>query len=91
MVAFGEKTIDAVPILMKWIGSDDKFSHVTAAGHILRIDPAKADELIPILVDVLVLAVKVDLTAMYLGHHINFGNRRQQQPGELRRISVDVT
>ena len=34
VVSFGEKANSAVPILEKWIGSDDEFSHVTAAGHI---------------------------------------------------------
>ena len=51
MAAFGAKAMDAVPILEKWIGSEDKFSHVSAVGHILMIDPSKADELIPVLVE----------------------------------------
>ena len=32
VAAFGAKAMDAVPILLKWIGSDDKFSHVSATG-----------------------------------------------------------
>lgn len=48
---FKEKALDAVPILEEWIGIDDEFSHVTAAGHILTIDPSKADELLPVLVE----------------------------------------
>jgi len=51
VASFGEKAQQAVPILEKWIGSDDEFSHVSAAGNILMIDPSKADELIPILVE----------------------------------------
>jgi hypothetical protein len=51
VAAFGAKAIDAVPILLKWIGSDDEFSHVSAIGHILMIDPSRADELLPILVE----------------------------------------
>ena len=51
VAAFGEKALDAVPILEKWIGIDDKFSHVSAIGHILMIDPSKADELLPVLVE----------------------------------------
>ena len=51
VAAFGEKAMDAVPILEKWIGSDDEFSHVTAMSHILMIDPSKADELLPVLVE----------------------------------------
>jgi len=43
--------MDAVPILENWIGTDDEFSHVTAIGHILMIDPSKADELLPILIE----------------------------------------
>ena len=50
VASFGEKAKDALPILEKWIGSDDEFSHVSAAGHILMIDPKKADELLPILI-----------------------------------------
>ena len=53
VAAFGAKAMDAVPILLKWIGSDDEFSHVSAIGHILKIDPTKADELIPVLVEAL--------------------------------------
>lgn len=49
--SFGEKAIDAVPILEKWIGSEDEFCHVTAAGHILMIDPSKTDELLPVLIE----------------------------------------
>ena len=51
VAAFGEKAKDAVPILSKWLDSDDEFSHVSAAGHILMIDPSKSEELIPILVE----------------------------------------
>ena len=50
VASFGEKAMDAVPILMKWIGIDDAFSLVSAAGHVLMIDPSKADELLPVLV-----------------------------------------
>tara|TARA_R110002049_G_scaffold215606_1_gene387098 strand:+ start:54931 stop:55524 length:594 start_codon:yes stop_codon:yes gene_type:complete len=53
VASFGEKAIDAVPILETWIGSDDEFSHVSAAGHILMIDPSKADELVPVLLKAL--------------------------------------
>mgnify|MGYP003629813435 CR=1 FL=1 len=51
VASFGAKAIDAVPILEKWIGSDDEFSHVSAAGHILMIAPSRADELLPILIE----------------------------------------
>ncbi|HAH46875.1 MAG TPA: hypothetical protein DCM07_18895 [Planctomycetaceae bacterium] len=47
----GTKAKEAVPILEKWIGSDDEFACVSAAGHILMIDPSKADELLPILIE----------------------------------------
>ena len=49
VAAFGEKAMSAVPILLKWIESDDEFSRVSAAGHVLMIDPSKADEMIPVL------------------------------------------
>tara|TARA_R110002095_G_scaffold89232_4_gene77873 strand:- start:2892 stop:3509 length:618 start_codon:yes stop_codon:yes gene_type:complete len=53
VASFGEKAIDGIPILEKWIGSDDEFCHVSAAGHILMIDPSKADELVPVLLKAL--------------------------------------
>ena len=37
VAAFGAKAMDAVPILEKWIGSDDEFSPVSAAEHIRSI------------------------------------------------------
>ena len=51
VAAFGEKAKAAVPILLKWIGSEDKFSHVTAIGHILMIDRSRADDLLPVLIE----------------------------------------
>ena len=51
VASFGAKALDAVPILLKWIGSDDKFSHVSAVGHILMIDRSRADDLLPILIE----------------------------------------
>ena len=53
VASFGVKAMDAVPILEKWIGIDDEFSHVTAIGHISMIAPSKADELLPVLVECL--------------------------------------
>lgn len=53
VASFGEKAIDAVPILEKWIGSEDEFSHVSAAGHILMIDPTRSKELLPVLLKAL--------------------------------------
>ena len=53
VASFGEKAMDAVPILETWIGIDDEFSHVSTVGHILQIDPSKADVLIPVLIEAL--------------------------------------
>lgn len=53
MAGFGEKAIEAVPILEKWIGNEDEFSQVTAAGHILMIDPTRSEELVPVLLKAL--------------------------------------
>lgn len=53
VASFGEKAIDAVPILERWIGSEDEFSHVNAVGHILMIDPTKSEKLLPILLKAL--------------------------------------
>ncbi|QDT91766.1 HEAT repeat domain-containing protein [Gimesia algae] len=50
IASFGAKAIDAVPILEKWIGSDDEFSHVSAVGHILMIDSTRSKELMPVLI-----------------------------------------
>jgi hypothetical protein len=43
----------AIPILRQWIGSDDKYAHVTAAGAIIHIDNSEADLLIPLLIEAL--------------------------------------
>ena len=51
VASFGAKAKAAVPILEEWIGIEDQFSHVSAIGHILKIDPSKADELLPILIE----------------------------------------
>lgn len=44
-----EKAEDAVPILVKWLDTDDQHSRLTAATLILRIDPSKAVEMMPVL------------------------------------------
>jgi HEAT repeat protein len=47
VAAFGEKAMDAVPILEKWLSNSPEFDKVSAAGHILMIDPSKSDEMMP--------------------------------------------
>ena len=49
----GEKATDAISTLEKWIGCDDEFSHVSAAGHILMIDPTRSKYLVPVLLKAL--------------------------------------
>lgn len=49
VASFGSKVIDAIPILETWIGNENEFSHVSAVGHILMIDPMKSKELMPVL------------------------------------------
>lgn len=44
-----EKAEDAVPLLMKWLDTDDEHSRLTAAAVILKIDPNRHDEMMPIL------------------------------------------
>jgi hypothetical protein len=44
---------EAIPILKSWIGSVDRYSHVTALGTIIWIDRSEADTLIPLLIDAL--------------------------------------
>jgi HEAT repeat protein len=43
----------AIPILRSWIGSKDRYSHVTALGAIIWIEKSEADALIPLLIDAL--------------------------------------
>jgi len=50
---FGKKAKAANPILESWIGSEDRFSHLRALGSILKIDPTRAVELLPVLIDAL--------------------------------------
>ena len=47
VAAFGEMAKSAVPILEQWLLSDDDFSRVSAAGHILMIDPSRSDDMMP--------------------------------------------
>jgi HEAT repeat protein len=44
---------EAIPILKSWIGSEDRYSHVTALGAIIWIEKSEADVLIPLLIDAL--------------------------------------
>lgn len=53
VAAFGEKAMAAVSILETWLSSDDEFSTVSAAGHILMIDRSRADDMVPVLLEAL--------------------------------------
>lgn len=53
VAAFGKRSIAAVPILETWLNSGDEFSEVAAAAAIIRIDPSRAGDVLPILVDAL--------------------------------------
>ena len=46
---FGAKAKSAVPILETWLSTDDDFSKVSAAGHIMMIDDSRREEMLPIL------------------------------------------
>lgn len=50
---FDEKAKAAIPVLKKWIGDEDRYSHVTALGTIIGIDKTEADALLPLLIDAL--------------------------------------
>ena len=43
----------AIPILKSWIGSEDRYSHVTALGTMMWIDRSEADALLPLLIEAL--------------------------------------
>lgn len=84
----GTKAIDAVPILMKLIGSDDEFSHVSAAGHILMIDPTRSEELVPVLFKALEsdnIGIRCQ-TAWLLGQ---IGEIAKEAMPELKRLLND--
>jgi HEAT repeat protein len=49
----GQKAKAAVPILETWVGSKDRSSHIKALGNIMRIDPSRVDDLLPLLIDTL--------------------------------------
>ena len=53
LAAMEEKANAAIPMLKSWIGSDDRYSHVTALGTIIWIDKSEADALLPLLIDAL--------------------------------------
>lgn len=44
-----EKASEAVPRLAKWLDTDDQHSRLTAAALIVRIDPSKDNEMMPVL------------------------------------------
>ena len=48
---YTEKAKPAIPILMEWIGSKDRLTHVSALGNILLIDPSMKENLLPVLID----------------------------------------
>ena len=50
---FEEEAKEAIPILKSWIGSEDRYSHVTAIGTIIWINKSEADGLLPLLIDAL--------------------------------------
>ena len=53
LAEFEGRARDAIPILELWIGSEDRYSHVTALGAMIWIDQSKADALIPLLIEAL--------------------------------------
>lgn len=53
VAAFECKAIVAIPTLNDWLDCGDEFSEVTAAAAIIRIDPGRADDVLPVLVDAL--------------------------------------
>lgn len=53
VVDFAKRSIAAIPILETWLDGDDEFSCVAAAAAIIRIDPSRAGDVLPILVDAL--------------------------------------
>ena len=50
---FGGRAKAAVPFLQSWIASNDELNRTLAAGSILKIDPTKADDLLPLLIEAL--------------------------------------
>jgi HEAT repeat protein len=50
---FGERAKAAVAILEQWIENGDELNSILAVGSILVIDPSKADDLLPVLIDAL--------------------------------------
>jgi HEAT repeat protein len=51
VATFGTKAECAVPILETWLSCNDAVLQVIAAGHILMIDPSRADDLLPVLIE----------------------------------------
>jgi hypothetical protein len=49
----GARAMNAIPILKTWLNGEGEFSHVSAIGHVLMIDPTNADELLPVLLKAL--------------------------------------
>jgi HEAT repeat protein len=66
----GQKAKKATRILEKWIGAKDRFSHVTALGSIMLIDPTKADDLLPLLIDAIESDGMAQLEAIFWLEHL---------------------
>lgn len=46
---FGHQAVDAVPLLLPWLQDDHEYVRLLAAVTILKLDPTKRDELLPLI------------------------------------------
>jgi len=81
---FGEKAIAAVPILESWIENVDELIRILAAGSILKIDPSKSGDLLPVLIDALDSDGIEQLEA--IGQLERLGEMSQEAVPSLKRL-----
>lgn len=81
---FGKKAIAAIPILESWIENDDELIRILAAGSILKIDPSRADALLPLLIE----AVECDGIEQFeaIGQLESLGEMSQEAVPSLKRL-----
>jgi HEAT repeat protein len=70
LVRFGKKAITAIPVVERWLGSDDRFERLLAANAICRIDSSQTPRMLPVFIEGLENGCPSDksLSADIIGH-----------------------
>jgi HEAT repeat protein len=82
---FGRKAIAAIPTLESWLYGGDEFSEVTAAAAIIQIDPSRADDVLPVIINAL-KSDDVGIRCHAAWHLGQLGTIARDAVPELRRL-----